>query len=56
MQVIFKMKYHCIREHVELLILEIKFVKSELSLVDLFPKNFEGENFESNERKLVTDI
>jgi hypothetical protein len=46
-------KYHYIREQIDVGLIEVKFVKSEENLADLFTKNLKGELFECHASKLV---
>jgi hypothetical protein len=46
-------KYHYIREQIDVGLIEVKFVKSEDNLADLFTKNLKGELFECHASKMV---
>ena len=48
-------KYHYIREQIDVGLIEVKFVKSEENLADLFIKNLKGELFECHASKLVAE-
>ena len=46
-------KYHYITEQIDLGLTEVKFVKSEENLADLFTKNLKGDLFDYHASKLV---
>jgi hypothetical protein len=48
-------KYHYIREQIDAGLVEIKFVRSEENLADLFTKNLKGETYEYHSNKLLSD-
>jgi hypothetical protein len=50
------MKYHFIREQVENGLVEIKFVRSEENVADIFTKNLGGEKFNFHSEKLFNGL
>lgn len=50
------MKYHFIREQVENGLVEIKFVRSEENVADIFTKNLGGEKFNFHSQKLFNGL
>jgi Reverse transcriptase (RNA-dependent DNA polymerase) len=50
------MKYHFIREQVENGLVEIKFVRSEDNVADIFTKNLGGEKFNFHSQKLFNGL
>jgi hypothetical protein len=50
------MKYHFIQEQVENGLVEIKFVRSEDNVADIFTKNLGGEKFNFHSQKLFNGL
>ena len=48
-------KYHYVRQQIDLGLVDVKFVKSEENIADLFTKSLRGDSFESHQDKLVTN-
>jgi hypothetical protein len=49
------MKYHFVRDLIDEGLIDVKFVRSEQNLADLFTKNLNGELFELHSSKLLTE-